>query len=381
MSTAPPLIARSDSDRLDRKRNFHTTELPQYDDESKVFPYALYAIDDGDEWLTWCEKNWPQLNKRDLQFKMRNFETQQRAIYELLDAAPMKQASFYTKFEAQLETMGESELVGTQLTLKDKSDAFEFYCIKKRVYDAKVAEHDAEEQNDVAADRLTGGHVREAEARLRLQAAAEASAKANRGSLLVPSTVGVAVSAGMSAAGDPTTMVTAAAKQMAVHLSPILPQLMPPDLSPLMATLATTVGGAANASMLVAGGVGILSFAMCKGTLYTLRHDSRRKARDAVAAAETELDAVCRKKRELEEESEEAERALKRARKTLDDSIANDTTGSVYEIDDEDEDEDRNEDEEEDDDEDEVEEEDEEEVEEEEAASDGSLDDDDEIIE
>ena len=108
-------------------------------------------------------------------------------------------------------------------------------------------------------------------------------------------------------------------------------ELVVPDLAPLLATLATAVGGTANASMALAGAVGVTAAAVTKGGLSLWRRGSRRRACDKMVTAQARLGLVRRSKTELEKKHEGQKRSLMRAKKSRNDAIASDTTGSVYE--------------------------------------------------
>ena len=80
------------SERAERNENFffrsNRDDLP-VERELSVYPYAQYAIDDGDEWCTWLETNHSHVPMNEAVEKMKSFEHQQVKPHALLAIASL----------------------------------------------------------------------------------------------------------------------------------------------------------------------------------------------------------------------------------------------------------------------------------------------------
>lgn len=328
-----------------------TTDIP--DTEFAIYPYRQFAIDDEDEWLSWSERHYADLTQRDLKVKIKMFEAQQKAIYNLLDAdRQLTKAAFQKRLSTQLSEMGFAD-VYDNLSLNDISHAFDFYLTKHKIFEAKVAEHAATNECIRTHKVFKDAETNEAVSKRIVLDDEDAYHRTFRGSFTVPSAIGLGIGATLNTVGNASALVLTAAKEAVVAFPQYVPASLPQACATGLSALAGHVGSAQNASLVVAATAGLSTFVAVKTTLYATRRLARRRARAELTVAREKLRKQATKRDHAWNEIIEAGRTLKRARLSLEESIQADNTGTNYDEkdvgDDDDEEEEEGEEEEEED--------------------------------
>ena len=129
-----------------------------------------------------------------------------------------------------------------------------------------------------------------------------------RSSVSVSGAVGLGVAGALGVAADASAFFLAAVTEAAAA------HILPDSVPQAFATWISQVGGADNASLVVAAAAGLSAAVAVKTSLYATRRGPRRRARAELAAAKQQLHEQVSKRRRVEREALDASRAAKRIR-------------------------------------------------------------------
>jgi len=187
-----------------------------------------------------------------------------------------------------------------------------------RAYSSDVAEHALQVETVVQAISRQKQATYKAEKQVEVEIEKFVDEKKDaythtcRSSDSVSGAVGLGVAGALGVAADASAFFLAAVTEAAA--AHILPDSVPQAFATWISTLAGQVGGADNASLVVAAAAGLSAAVAVKTSLYATRRGPRRRARAELAAAKQQLHEQVSKRRRVEREALDASRAAKRIR-------------------------------------------------------------------